>query len=142
MLTCLKMVNTASYLLNNLRNFKEIFRNDVTYDNNKSHKKQDFSLSLETTFLKKKHRGEHNCPFPTAFLGLTTTWTEKTVLNVTMESSARHVKHVKNNWRCSYTMKYFSREDLHSIASFSVTKFNRHNYHFMKEKAGVLIWKF
>ena len=29
----------SSYLLNGLRNFNDIFREDVTYDNIKSHKK-------------------------------------------------------------------------------------------------------
>ena len=43
----------ASYLLNDLVNFTEIFRKNVTYDNIKSKKKQDFTLSLEDTFLKK-----------------------------------------------------------------------------------------
>ena len=32
----------SSYLLNNLRNFNEFFREDVTYDSIKSHKKQGF----------------------------------------------------------------------------------------------------
>ena len=32
-------------LINNLRDFNEIFRKDMTYDNIKSHKKQDFMLS-------------------------------------------------------------------------------------------------
>ena len=37
----MKMVRRrkSSYLLNDLRNFNEIFRKDVTYDNIKSHKK-------------------------------------------------------------------------------------------------------
>ena len=33
---------SSSYLLNNLRDFNEIFRKDVTYDNIKSHKKPGF----------------------------------------------------------------------------------------------------
>ena len=40
-------------LMNDLRNFNEIFRKDLTYDNNKSHKKQGFPLSLEDTFFEK-----------------------------------------------------------------------------------------
>ena len=45
-----------SYILNDLRNFKEIFRKDVTYDDIKSlkaTKKQSFTLFLEDTFLEK-----------------------------------------------------------------------------------------
>ena len=43
-----------SYLLNDLRNFNEIFRKDVTYDNIKSHKKPGgFTLSLEDTYFEK-----------------------------------------------------------------------------------------
>ena len=40
-------------LLNYLKNFNEIFREDVTYDNIKSHKKQGFILSLGDTVLGK-----------------------------------------------------------------------------------------
>ena len=40
-------------LLNYLKNFNEIFREDVTYDNIKSHKKQGFILSLRDTVLGK-----------------------------------------------------------------------------------------
>ena len=36
-----------------LRNFNEIFRKDVTYDNIKSHKKPRFPLSLEDKFFEK-----------------------------------------------------------------------------------------
>ena len=43
----------SSYLLNDLRNFNEIFRKDVTYDNIKGHKKQVFTLPLEDTFFEK-----------------------------------------------------------------------------------------
>ena len=32
----------SSYLLNNLRNFNEVFRKGVTYDNIKSYKKPEF----------------------------------------------------------------------------------------------------
>ena len=42
-----------------MRNFNEIFRKDVTYDNIKSHKKnQGFTLSLEDTFLEKQQGGQ------------------------------------------------------------------------------------
>ena len=40
-------------LLNYLKNFNEIFREDVTYDNIKSHKKQGFIFSLRDTVLGK-----------------------------------------------------------------------------------------
>ena len=43
--------------MNDLRNFNEIFRKDMTYDNTKSHKSQGFTLSLEDTFFKKPQRG-------------------------------------------------------------------------------------
>ena len=45
-----------SYILNDLRNYKEIFRKDVTYDDIKrlkATKKQSFTLFLEDTFLEK-----------------------------------------------------------------------------------------
>ena len=48
----------GAYLLNNLRNFNDIFRKDVAYDNIKSDKKLAFSpLSREVTFLKKPQQG-------------------------------------------------------------------------------------
>ena len=40
------------YPLNNLRNFNEIFRKDVTYDNVKSHKKPGFHPLFKKDFLK------------------------------------------------------------------------------------------
>ena len=43
----------SSYLLNNLRNFNEIFRKNVAYDDNKSRRKSGFTLFLEDTFLEK-----------------------------------------------------------------------------------------
>ena len=43
----------SSYLLNDLGNFNEIFRNDVTYDDIKSHRKLGFHFSLEHTFFEK-----------------------------------------------------------------------------------------
>ena len=54
------------YLLNDLRNF-----NDVAYDNIKSKKKQDFTLSLENTYLEKPQEGVKLTPLQ-AFLGLST----------------------------------------------------------------------
>ena len=50
------------YLLNELRNFKGIFRNDVAYYNIKSHKNQGFTFSLENTFLEKPQ--PHTSPIP------------------------------------------------------------------------------
>ena len=45
-------------LQNDLRNFTENFRKDVTYDNIKSHKKsQRFTLSLEDTFFEESQEG-------------------------------------------------------------------------------------
>ena len=41
----------SSNLLNDIRNFNEIFKEDVTYDNIKSHKNHGFTLSLEDAFL-------------------------------------------------------------------------------------------
>ena len=35
-------MRNSSYLLNDLRNFNEVFRKDVTYDNIKSYKKTGF----------------------------------------------------------------------------------------------------
>ena len=51
----------SSYLLNDLRNFNEILRKYVTYDNIKSHKKD--------TFLEKPQGRVSNLS-PTSFLGL------------------------------------------------------------------------
>ena len=39
--------------MNELRNFNEIFKKNVTYDNMKTNNKQSFTLSLENTFLEK-----------------------------------------------------------------------------------------
>ena len=39
----------SSYLPNDLWNFNETFRKNVSYDSIKSHKKQGFTLSLENT---------------------------------------------------------------------------------------------
>ena len=53
----MKIVNMegekASYLLNSLRNFNEIFRKDVAFDNIKSHKIKTHFLNLGNTFLEK-----------------------------------------------------------------------------------------
>ena len=47
----------SSYLLNDLRNFHDILRKDVTYDNIKSHKKSRDSPSLWKMYFWKNHRG-------------------------------------------------------------------------------------
>ena len=52
--------------MNGLRNFNEIFRKDVTYDNIK---KQGFIVSLEDTVWEKPYGGSILLPSP-AFLGL------------------------------------------------------------------------
>ena len=48
---------SSSYLLNDLKNFNKIFRKDATYDNIKSRKQQDFTLSLEDTLFEKSQGG-------------------------------------------------------------------------------------
>ena len=65
--TCGISMTFSAYLLNDLWNFNDIFRNDVAYDNIKSHKNQEFTISLADTFKKKPQEGS-NCP--PAFLGL------------------------------------------------------------------------
>ena len=54
------------------RNFNEIFRKDVTYDNIKTHKltSQGFTLTLEDTFLEILQEGGVHI-HPLAVLGLT-----------------------------------------------------------------------
>ena len=47
----------SSYLLNNLRNFNEIFRKDVTYDNIKSHKNPGFHPLFRRCIFRKTTRG-------------------------------------------------------------------------------------
>ena len=47
----------SSNLPNDLRNFNEIFRKNMTYDNIKSHKK--LGSSLENTVLEKTHGHSH-----------------------------------------------------------------------------------
>ena len=39
-----------SYLFNNFKNFNKIFKKNVAYNNNKSHKNQDFTVFLKDTF--------------------------------------------------------------------------------------------
>ena len=50
----------SSYLLNNLRNFNEIFRKDVPYDNFKSHKKPGFHPLFRRYNFQKTTEGESN----------------------------------------------------------------------------------
>ena len=62
-----------SYLLNDLRNYNEMFRKDVTYDNIKSlKKKQGFTMSLKSTILEKPQGGgggvKLNPPGPSGFI--------------------------------------------------------------------------
>ena len=63
--------------MNDFRNFNEIFRKDVTYDNIKSYKKPEshplFKPSLKETFLEKRQGVQADAPPPPpAFLGLKT----------------------------------------------------------------------
>ena len=44
------------YLLNDLRNFSEIFRKDVTYDNTKSNKKPGFHCLFRRQIFRKTMR--------------------------------------------------------------------------------------
>ena len=54
----MKIVNIeGENYLNDLRNFDEIFRKGVAYNNIKSHKKQNVTLSLENTFSEKQQAG-------------------------------------------------------------------------------------
>ena len=43
----------SSYFLNELSSFNETFKKGVTYDEIKSHKKQDFTHTLKTKVLEK-----------------------------------------------------------------------------------------
>ena len=54
----------SSYLMNDLRNFNEIFRKDVTYDNIK---KQAFTVSLEDTVWEKPYGGVNFTPLSSLF---------------------------------------------------------------------------
>ena len=47
------VILTENFFISSEREFNEIFRKDVLWDNNKSHKKQGFTLSLEETFFEK-----------------------------------------------------------------------------------------
>ena len=58
----------SSYLLNNMRNFYEMFKKDVAYENIDVTKNQALTLSLENTFLGKPNWSNWG-PF---FLGLRT----------------------------------------------------------------------
>ena len=56
----MKTVNTEEenfQFLNNFRNFNEIFRSDVTYDNINSYKKTEFHLLSEKYVFGKTTRG-------------------------------------------------------------------------------------
>ena len=56
----MKIVNvdiSFSYLLNDLRNFNETFRKDVTYDNIKSCKKTGLPILFVRYFFEKPHAG-------------------------------------------------------------------------------------
>ena len=54
--------------MNDFRNFNEIFRKDVTYDNIKSYKKPEshplFKPSLKETFLEKRQGVQADAPPP------------------------------------------------------------------------------
>ena len=49
--------NKSLHLLISLRNFDDIFMKNVNYEKIKSHKKQDFTLSLQKYILEKIVRG-------------------------------------------------------------------------------------
>ena len=70
----MKIINTEEeHHLKDLRNFNEIFRKDVTYDNIKSHRKTwaSPSLSLKNTFLEKPPGVESGqIDLPPAFSGI------------------------------------------------------------------------
>ena len=61
------MTEKASYLLNYWRNFNEIFREDVIYDNTKSHKTRVSPLFRTYIFRKATGKGSN---WPPAVLGL------------------------------------------------------------------------
>ena len=63
-----------SYLLNNLRNFNEICRKDVNYDNIKSHKKPGFHPLFRRNIFRKT-TGEVKLISSPAVLGLTLLYT-------------------------------------------------------------------
>ena len=49
----MKITNIDRKLLHDLRNFNEIFRKDVTYDNIKSYKKPEFHLLFRSCIFRK-----------------------------------------------------------------------------------------
>ena len=55
----------SSYLLNHLRNFNEIFRKDVNFDNIKSHKKTGFHPLFRRYIFRKTTVGVQLTPLPT-----------------------------------------------------------------------------
>ena len=57
----------SSYLLNNLRNFNEIFRKNVNYDNIKSHKKSEFHPLFRRYIFGKTTGGVKLTPTPSLF---------------------------------------------------------------------------
>ena len=59
----------ASYLLNGLMSFNEIFRKDVSYDNIKRHKKTRFHPFIRR-YIFRETTGGSNWPPPPAVLGL------------------------------------------------------------------------
>ena len=69
----IKIVNIgrkSSYLLNDLGNFKEFFRKDVTHDNIKNHKKARLHhLSRTYIFGKNTRKRVTLTPFPKIFTG-------------------------------------------------------------------------
>ena len=54
----------SSYLLNHLRNFNEIFRKDVNFDNIKSHKKTGFHPLFRRYIFRKTTGGVQLTPLP------------------------------------------------------------------------------
>ena len=74
------LLSKKKNLLTDLRNFNEIFRKDVTYDNIKSLQKTRFrtlSLSLwKVYFWRNQKRGEGQFNHSPAFLGLSSPWKE------------------------------------------------------------------
>ena len=68
----------SSFLLSDLRNFNEIFRKDVTYDNIKSHKKPGFHPLFSRYIYRKTTRGRGErggqLDLPQPILGLKKGW--------------------------------------------------------------------
>ena len=57
----------SSYLLNDLKNFNEIFRKNLTYDNIKSHTKNSVSLSLWKIHFWENHKDRVKLTAPKSF---------------------------------------------------------------------------